>query len=293
MVVLSLFLFLAILSPSLAALVPDKRAEPTPRGCGFEASPAFVQAAESHFAAAKLSAAQKQATSKGKVKVYWHVIMASKTLADGNIPDSQINASIKATNSHYAKSGLSLELASIDRTTNETWFKYVAPRLPTNTAMKQLLRKGGPADLNVYTVGFKGGPGKGLLGYSTFPSAYEANKTDDGVVIQYATLPGGTYPNFNQGKTLTHELGHWLGLYHPFQGDSCTGDGDFVKDTPPERTPTSGCPAKKDTCPGNGPDPIHNYMDYSYDSCLTGFTPGQIQRFKQQIRLYRGIDIPN
>ncbi|KAG8743255.1 hypothetical protein FRC10_012299 [Ceratobasidium sp. 414] len=254
MTVLSLFLFLATFGLSLAASVLNERAEPVARTCGSEPSPDFIQAAESRFAAAGVSE-WKEVTSKGKVKVYWHVIRAGLTLAEGNIPDSQIKDSIKHTNLHYAKSGLSLELVSIDRTTNETWFKYVAPQLPTNVAMKKLLRKGGVTDLNVYTVGFKGGPGKGLLGYSTFPSSYEANKTNDGVVIQYATLPGGTYKNFDQGKTLTHELGHWLGLYHTFQGDSCTGSGDFVNDTPPEKTPTSGCPKYKDTCPGNGPDP--------------------------------------
>jgi hypothetical protein len=121
--------------------------------------------------------------------------------------------------------------------------------------MKSLLHKGGAADLNIYSVGFNGGPGKGLLGYATFPSSYAVNKTDDGVVIQYRTVPGGSYPNFNEGKTLSHELGHWLGLYHTFQGDSCDGDGDYVGDTPPEAMLTSGCPTGKDTCPGGGVDP--------------------------------------
>lgn len=121
--------------------------------------------------------------------------------------------------------------------------------------MKNLLHKGGPADLNVYSVGFNGGPGKGLLGYATFPSSYEGNPNDDGVVIKYSTVPGGTRPDFNQGKTLTHEMGHWLGLYHTFQGDSCEGAGDYVSDTPQELTPTYGCEVGKDTCPGGGPDP--------------------------------------
>ncbi|KAG8683603.1 hypothetical protein FRC09_015969 [Ceratobasidium sp. 395] len=290
MVVFPLLLFLATFSQCLAVSILNERAEPVGRSCGSESGLDFIQAAEAHFATAKLSEG-KEPSCGGKLKVYWHVIRAGTTLAEGNVPDSQIKASIKATNSHLSKTGLSLELAKIDRTTNPTWFNYVAPRLPTNTAMKKLLRKGGAADLNIYTVGFKGGPGKGLLGYATFPSSYAGNKTDDGVVIQYATLPGGTYPNYNEGKTLTHELGHWLGLYHTFQGDSCKGPGDYVSDTPPEETPTAGCPKDKDTCPGGGKDPIHNYMDYSYDACMNQFTPGQAKRIKQQIGTYRGIKL--
>lgn len=139
--------------------------------------------------------------------------------------------------------------------TSRTWFNYVAPNLPTNKAMKELLHKGGAADLNVYTVGFKGGPGKGLLGYATFPSSYEGNPKDDGVVIQYSTVPGGSNVDYGEGKTLTHEMGHWVGLYHTFQGDTCLGEGDYVSDTPPEETSTFGCPIEKDTCPGDGPDP--------------------------------------
>jgi hypothetical protein len=81
----------------------------------------------------------------------------------------------------------------------------------------------------------------------------------------------------DEGDALTHEAGHWLNLEHTFFGQ-CNKNGDFVDDTPPQKFATSGCPEGKNTCPAPGLDPIHNYMDYSDDSCITEFTPGQVQR---------------
>ncbi len=71
----------------------------------------------------------------------------------------------------------------------------------------------------------------------------------------------------------------WLALFHVFQGNSCSGKGDYVSDTPAQRAPTEGCPAQSDSCPGEpGLDSIHNFMDYSYDACLDSFTQKQNQR---------------
>ncbi|QRW08175.1 extracellular metalloprotease [Ceratobasidium sp. AG-Ba] len=260
------------------------------RTCGSTPSAEFVAAAEAHFAANKVSPKAQPGTFAATIPVYWHVIYSSTALSGGYIPDSQISGSISAMNTHYQNSGISITftLAGTDRTLNVNWFNQVGPDSSYQTTMKNQLRKGGANALNVYTVGFKSGSGAGLLGYATFPSSYSGNPKDDGVVILYSSVPGGSTTNYNEGKTLTHEVGHWLGLYHTFQG-GCSGSGDSVSDTPPEASPASGCPTGRDTCSGGGVDPIHNYMDYSYDSCMTEFTTGQHTRITSQVSTYRGI----
>jgi len=225
-----------------------------------------------------------------QIKVYWHVIRANHTLLGGDIPDSQIDNQMKVLNADYPKNNITFTLVNTSRTDNADWFNNVAPDTTQQTAMKSALRKGGASDLNIYTVGFNSGSGVGLLGYSTFPYQYSSNKTNDGVVIQYATLPNGTMEYYNGGRTLTHEVGHWVGLYHTFQGgcsDANGATGDYVSDTPAEASPAAGCPTGRDTCSSTGADPIHNFMDYTYDSCMTGFTGGQMERARTQMTLYR------
>ncbi|KZV94126.1 metalloprotease [Exidia glandulosa HHB12029] len=222
------------------------------------------------------------------IPVYFHVIASSNSSEDGNIPDDQVAAQIDVLNQDYSEAGLTFELANTTRTFSEEWFTGVGPELDLQAEMKSALRQGDANALNVYTVSFANPDSEGLLGYSTFPSDFESNPSDDGVVILYQSLPGGNAAPFDEGRTLTHETGHWVGLYHTFQG-GCSGAGDQVSDTPAERQPGSGCQAA-DTCPSNaGVDPIHNFMDYTDDSCMNQFTPGQVTRMKQQMKAYRGV----
>ncbi|OAA73263.1 Peptidase M43, pregnancy-associated plasma-A [Cordyceps fumosorosea ARSEF 2679] len=87
--------------------------------------------------------------------------------------------------------------------------------------------------------------------------------SSDGCFIRPTTLPGHSFERYNEGKMAVHEVGHWLGLYHTFQG-GCTGKGDFMPDTPAQAYETFGCNVTQDTCPDQpGLDPIHNYMGYS------------------------------
>jgi len=135
--------------------------------------------------------------------------------------------------------------------------------------------------LNIWVCNFNAG---GTFGYATMPGG---NSVYDGVVIKYTAFgtTGGVQHPFNLGRTASHEVGHWLGLFHPFlggcsgmSGSNCISEGDHVCDTPPVASANYTCDPGSNSCaetPTDMPDQIENYMDYTYDRCMNMFTQGQ------------------
>jgi hypothetical protein len=177
--------------------------------------------------------------------------------------------------------GLDVQYASVDRTANDTWFA-MEPGTTAERDAKAALRQGTADDLNIYTAN----PGGGLLGWATFPSSYGTRPLQDGIVILFSSIPGGSASPYNLGDTATHEVGHWMGLYHTFQG-GCSNKNDYIGDTPAERSPAFGCAVSRDSCPRPGLDPIENFMAYTDDACMFQFTAGQDQRMDAQFSTYR------
>ncbi len=214
----------------------------------------------------------------GVVNVYWHTIYSGST---GALTTSDVAAQMTVLNNAFSGTGWSFTLVATDNTSNSTWFDGCATGAYED-AMKAALHTGTADDLNIYSCN----PSGGLLGWATFPQYYASAPTDDGVVLLYSSLPGGTATPYDLGDTGTHEVGHWMGLYHTFQG-GCSKTGDSVSDTPGERTANYGCPTGTDTCSSTGVDPITNFMDYTDDSCMTSFSSGQDTRMDSMFSAYR------
>jgi len=269
----------------LLLMVAPMYAAQTPARCGTK-QPGDEEIAQIEQGIAK----GKKGKTSAVIDVWVHVIRTGAGFANGDLSDTMIRDQIRVLNEAYngrtggANTGFGFELVGVDRTTNATWFTQAVIDLNVELQMKTALHRGGNGTLNIYTV--DGGP---YLGFAYFPSIV----TDptyailDGVVLDWRSLPGGTFAIYSEGDTATHEVGHWLALYHTFDG-KCGSKGDYVADTPSEFSPAFNCPVGRDSCNGQpGLDPIFNFMDYTQDSCMFEFTPGQVARMQAAWAAFR------
>jgi hypothetical protein len=215
------------------------------------------------------------------IPVRFHVVRSGTAISQGNIPDTWIADQIAVLNAAYQGTGFSFYLASTDRTTNKQWYTGCY-NTGTERKMKQALAIDPANNLNFYSCK----PSNGILGWAYFPNSYPESDYRHGVVVLDQSLPGGSASPYNLGDTGTHEVGHYLGLYHTFQG-GCNNPGDSVGDTPAEASAAYGCPHGRDTCSSAGLDPIYNFMDYTDDACMYEFTCGQTSRMHSMTSTYR------
>jgi hypothetical protein len=195
---------------------------------------------------------------------------------------AQLDAQLQAMNDMYRGTGFQFRKGGYTATVNSNWALRGAD---AENEYKPALRRGSWETLNMYFM-------TRYRADTDTPGGRCPNPTNtaddlalplDGCTVHFATIPDGgarhVSGRMDQGKTAVHEVGHWLGLWHTFEshGDPEGGcePGDFVDDTPAQKSPSMSC-AQLDTCRDiPGLDPFHNFMDYSPDDCMSQFTPGQ------------------
>jgi hypothetical protein len=213
------------------------------------------------------------------IPVAMHIIRTNN--GQNDVSDARIATQISVLNAAFANTNFQFVLVHTCRVNNSTWFYH--DRATDEGPMKQNRAVSPATTLNFYTCSPTGN-------YAVFPWDYAESSYMHGVVCHHANVAGGSTPYFNDGDIGVHEVGHYTGLYHTFQ-NGCAG-GDLVADTPPEASSASGCPEGRDTCGDPGVDPIHNFMDYTYDYCKDHFTAGQATRMYEQMALYRPTIVP-
>ncbi len=289
-------------------------AQDAPRRCGTRPTAARAAASLPPTGAARLHTGAQDCSDaitrpleryrpgpRFRIPVVVHVISA--TNGSGSLPDARIHSQVRVLNEDFgalpgspgalgADSGLEFYLARVDpagnptsgitRSVNNTWFADAG-------AYYDSLAWDPSRYLNIYTNNIGS---FGILGYvPALPaSGGLVGANEDRVVVHYDVF--GVNPlasPFGAGRTATHEIGHYLGLFHPHDFGcgtaACYTSGDRICDTPPQAVFASGCPASGTSC--GTPDPVRNYMGYVDDLCMWEFTPEQVRRMRCTLEHWR------
>ena len=204
--------------------------------------------------------------------------------SEQNVDESQLDEQIAVLNADFRKtnSDKGLVPSEFSGVASDTEISFTKANVyrhhnttsswSSNDAVKYAYPAQDPSThLNIWVCNLGGG----LLGYAQFPGGPSST---DGVVILYSSLPGGTAAPYNEGRTATHEVGHYLNLRHIWGDGRCKQD-DFVADTPSSDRPNYGCPSYP-TVHCRSTDMTMNYMDYTDDPCMYMFTEGQKERMR-------------
>jgi hypothetical protein len=253
------------------------------------------------------------------IPVVFHVLYAN---ASQNIPDAKLFEQLDVLNKDYSRTNTDAGNTRVifQGVAVNTQIQFcLAKRTPQNAPTTGIVRISTPTFpnnphsvspewdhtkyLNIYIGDLGGG---GILGYSNLPPGTTGS---DHVVILYSAIGGPNNPGsatpYHLGRTASHEVGHWLNLWHTFQNgcsgtnaNTCGNSGDEVCDTPPVGSANFGCPAgNPNSCTevspfpppytSNMPDMYENYMDYTDDACMNAFTQGQSTRMNNAINQLR------
>ncbi len=267
---------------------------------GLQARMQQIETATNAFIAAN----QGQNTTNAivTIPVVFHVVYSSTAQ---NISDAQCQAQLDQLNLDYARlnadrtntpsvwQGISantnIQFCMAQRDPNGAATTGIERRSTTVTSFStnDNIKRTANGGMNAWPAGsylniWTGNLGGGLLGYAQFPGGSAAT---DGVVLLYSSVGSVAHPGtatpYHLGRTATHEVGHWLNLYHIWGDESACSGSDNVGDTPNQGPENYGCPAfpHTDACATTSPGVMFmNYMDYTDDGCMNMFTAGQSSR---------------
>ncbi|KAL4451815.1 hypothetical protein ABPG75_007477 [Micractinium tetrahymenae] len=218
--------------------------------------------------------------------VRWRGYSSTADMVTPPVTEQQVAAQVDVLNADYSGTGLQFAAPAVRFYDNQRWAGDCWGLL--GEILDAVVKAPGAAvNILVCDLASSGG----ILGVMPdMPNGFNELDSSQAVAIDYRSMPGGPYTRYSGGRTLTHELGHFLGLLHTFGEGSCkaSGGNDGIFDTPAQNTSSNGCPIGKDSCPDQpGVDAVNNFMDYSDDSCMQLFSLGQTARMQAVMLQYR------